>query len=152
MIQLADEVFATKSDPHQLDIDEAVLDHLRAIHPATVSEYDDGNGPVAWVLVIPTTTGLMNQFIEARISEKELYELTPLNTNYDALYLCSAMVLEEYRRKGIASRLTLQAIASIRQNHPIHTLFVWTFSHEGLLAAEALSRETSLPLRHRNTA
>lgn len=150
MIQLADEVFATKSDPNQLDINEKVLDHLRALHPATVSEYDDGNGPVAWILLIPTTTELMNQFIEGSISEKELYELTPLNTKYDTLYLCSAMVLKEYRRKGIAKRLTLKAMEYICKDHPIKSLFVWTFSKEGLLSAEALARETALPLFHRN--
>ncbi len=150
MIQLADEVFATKSDPNQLDINEQVLDHLRSIHPATVSEYNDSNGPVAWILLIPTTKELMNQFIEGVISEKELYELTPWNTKYEALYLCSAMVLEEYRRKGIAKRLTLKAVEAIRNDHPIKSLFVWTFSNEGLLSAESLSRETSLPLLHRS--
>jgi ribosomal protein S18 acetylase RimI-like enzyme len=149
MIQLADEVFATKSDPNQLDINEEVLDHLRRIHPATVSEYDDGNGPVAWILLIPTTHELMNQFIKGMISEKELYELTPLHTKYEALYLCSAMVLEEYRRKGIAKQLTITALESIRSDHPIKSLFVWTFSKEGLLGAEALARLTSLSLQRR---
>jgi len=149
MIQLADEVFAVKNDPDQLDVNADVLDHLREIHPATVSEYDDGNGPVAWILLIPTTHELMNQFIEGIISEKELYEMTPLDTKYEALYLCSAMVLEEYRRKGIAKRLTLIAFESIRKDHPIKSLFVWTFSKEGLLGAQALARETSLPLLQR---
>ncbi|MBP9926315.1 MAG: GNAT family N-acetyltransferase [Cyclobacteriaceae bacterium] len=149
MIQLADEVFATKSDPNQLDINEEVLDHLRKIHPATVSEYDDGHGPVAWILLIPTTVELMNQFIKGIISEKELYELTPLRTKYEAVYLCSAMVLEEYRRKGIAKQLTLAALESIRKDHPIKSLCVWTFSKEGLLGAEALARLTSLPLQSR---
>jgi ribosomal protein S18 acetylase RimI-like enzyme len=149
MIQLADEVFAVKTDPDQLDVNEDVLDHLREIHPATVSEYDNGHGPVAWILLIPTTFGLMNQFIEGTISEKELYELTPLDVKYEALYLCSAMVLEEYRRKGIAKRLTLSAIESIRKDHPIKSLFVWTFSKEGLLCAQALARDTSLPLFQR---
>lgn len=149
MIQLADEIFDTKNDPNQLDINEDVLDHLRKIHPATVSEYDDGNGPVAWILLIPTTCELMNQFIEGIISEKKLYELTPLNTKYEALYLCSAMVLEEYRRKGIAKRLTLTAVEAIRKNHPIKSLFIWNFSKEGLLGAEALARLTSLPLHRR---
>lgn len=149
MIQLADEVFATRSDPAQLDVNEDVLEHLRRIHPATVSEYDDGNGPVAWILLIPTTPELMNRFIGGDISEKELYELTPLDIKYEALYLCSAMVLEEYRRKGIAKRLTLSAIEAIRKDHPIKSLFVWTFSHEGLLCAEALARLTSLPLQRR---
>jgi len=78
-----------------LDVNEEVIQHLQQIHPATVSEYDDVNGPVAWILLLPTTTELMHQFLEQKISEKELYEKTPLNISYDALYLCSAMVLEE---------------------------------------------------------
>lgn len=147
MIELADEVFASKTDPDQLDVNPEVLDHLRMIHPATVSQRDDGNGPVAWILLIPTTDELMEGFLENRISEKELYEQTPLNAKYNALYLCSAMVLKEYRRKGIAKQLTLDAIAEIRKDHPIETLFAWTFSNEGLLTAEALARLVSLPLK-----
>src|SRR4030095_15289111 len=104
MIQLAEDVFAVKNDPEQLDVNQDVLDRLKRIHPSTVSEYADESGPVAWVLVIPTTLSLMNQFLEHKISEKELFELTPLDAKYEALYLCSAMVLEEYRRKGIAKQ------------------------------------------------
>jgi GNAT superfamily N-acetyltransferase len=146
MIQLADEVFATKEDPNQLDINEDVLAHLRRIHPSTVSEYDDGRGPVAWVLVIPTTLELMNLFLKGSISEKELYEKTTLDSVYETVYLCSAMVLEEYRRKGLAKKLTLEAIVAIRKDHPITSLFVWTFSQEGLLCAEAIAMETELAL------
>jgi GNAT superfamily N-acetyltransferase len=149
MMQLADTVFAVKNDPSQIDVDDKVLEQLKTIHPATVSEYDDGNGPVAWVLQIPTKLNLMNQFLENKISEKELFEQTPLDTRYEALYLCSALVLEEYRRKGIAKRLTLQAIEIIRRVHPLKALFVWTFSKEGDLGAEALAGATSLPLYKR---
>ncbi len=70
MLQLADEVFATRQDASQLDINEEVLGHLREIHPATVSEFDDGHGPVAWLLLIPTTNNLMSQFLEGKISER----------------------------------------------------------------------------------
>ena len=146
MIQLAEDVFAAKKDPDQLDVDEDVIEHLKKIHPYSVSEYDDGNGPAAWILLIPTTTGLMNQFLDNKISEKELFELTPLDTPYEALYLCSAMVLEEYRRKGIAKRLTLKAIEEIKKDHPIKALFVWAFTKEGDLAADALAKFTGLPL------
>lgn len=52
MIQLAEEVFAVKNDPDQLDVNQDVLERLQKIHPSTVSEQDDGNGPVAWVLMI----------------------------------------------------------------------------------------------------
>jgi len=149
MIQLADEVFAVKTDPDQLDVNEEVLNRLRKIHPATVSEYDDGNGPVAWVLLIPTTKDLMKRFLEKDISEKQLYDMTPVGASYDAIYLCSAMVLEEYRRKGIAKQLSLKAIEDIRKDHPIKALFVWTFSKEGDLGAESIARSTSLPLYKR---
>ena len=149
MLQLADEVFAVKNDPEQLDINQEVLERLMRIHPATVIEYDDGNGPVAWILLFPTTLDLMQQFLNAVISEKQLFDLTPLAIKHEALYLCSALVLEEYRRKGIAKRLTLQAIEKIRKDHPLKALFLWTFSKEGDLGAEALARSTSLPLYKR---
>ena len=149
MLQLADDVFAVKNDPDQLDVNQDVLDQLRRIHPATVSEFDDGHGPVAWVLLIPTTLGLMDQFLSHSISEKELYEQTPLDAAYEAIYLCSAMVLEEYRRKGIARQLTLKAIDSIRKDHPIKNLFVWSFTIEGDMTADTISQITSLPLLKR---
>ncbi|MBZ5855535.1 GNAT family N-acetyltransferase [Flavihumibacter profundi] len=149
MIQLADEVFATKNDPDQLDVNQDIIERLKKIHPATVSEYDDGNGPVAWILLIPTTLELMDRFLANKISEKELFDLTPLDTTYEALYLCSAMVLEEYRRKGIATNLILGAIEKIRKDHPLKALFVWPFSKEGDSGAESIAHLTSLPLYRR---
>ena len=149
MIQLAEEAFAVKNDSNQLDVNQDVIERLQKMHPSAVSEYDDGKGPVAWVLMIPTTLDLMNKFLEKKISEKELFILTPLDTSYEALYLCSAMVLKEYRRKGIAKRLALDAIENIRKIHPIKALFVWAFSKEGDLGSETVARLTSLPLYKR---
>ena len=149
MIELAENVFATKNDPNQLDVSEEVIEHLLKIHTSSVSEYDDGKGPVAWVLFIPTTTELMNRFLKKEISEKELYDLTPLNTKYESVYLCSAMVLEEYRRKGIAKKLSLTAIENMQKQHPLKALFVWAFSKEGDLGAEALAKQVGLPLYKR---
>lgn len=149
MIQLAETVFATANDPNQLDVNPEVIERLLQLHPSTVLEHDDGNGPVAWVLVIPTTHDLMKRFLACEISERELFNLTPLNAPYEALYLCSALVLEEYRRTGIAKRLTLHAVESIRNDHPIESLFVWPFSEEGDRASETIARIASLPLYRR---
>ena len=149
LIKLADEVFAVKSDPSQLDVDQDVLMRLKKIHPATISEYNEGNGPCAWVILIPTTLGLMNRFLANEISEKELYELTPLKAKYDAIYLCSALVLDEYRRKGITKQLALKAIEKMRKKHPITAAFVWAFSAEGDLAAEMIAQLAGLPLYKR---
>ena len=149
MITLADEVFSYRTDPNQLNVDEDIIEQLQKIHPATMSEYDDGNGPAVWILLIPTTTELMNKFLNKTISEKELYELTPLNIKYESLYLCSALVLEEYRQKGIAKKITIEAIDSIIKDHPIKSLFVWAFSKEGEAFAEKISSITSLKLYKR---
>ena len=149
MIELAERVFDARNDPDQLNVTPEVIDRLRRIHPATVSEYTDGNGPVAWLLLIPTTYGLMNRFLEQEITERELFDLTPLDICYEAVYLCSAQVLEEYRRQGIIKRLALEAIERIRKTHPIQSLFAWPFTPEGEEAAETIARLSSLTLYKR---
>ena len=149
MIELSDEVFSSRIDPDQLNVNENVMEHLQRIHPDTISEYDDGNGPVCWILCIPTTLDLMDQFIHQKISERELYDMTPLNIKYEAIYLCSALLLEEYRGKGIAQGMAIKAIGNITMDHPIQALFLWAFSKEGEKLAEKVSGLTGLPLYKR---
>src|SRR4051812_18674907 len=110
MIQMAEDVFAAKNDPDQLDVDENVIERLQHLHPASVTEYSEGKGPCIWILLIPTSTELMNKFLEKEISESQLLDLTPSAIKYDALYLCSAMTLPEYRHKGITKDLALDAM------------------------------------------
>lgn len=149
MIQLADEFFATKSDPNQISVTASVMDRLRQIHPATLTQQDDGDGPVAWMLLIPTTQELMEQFIDREVSEQELLEKTPLRGEYEAVYLCSALVLPEYRGRGLAKRLMCTAVKFIAVDHPIKTLFYWAFSSEGEKLASSVARALHLPLRKR---
>jgi len=149
MLRLASDVFDVKNDPSQLDVNEKVMKRLLRLHPATLSEYDDGHGPVAWILLIPTSLDLMNRFVNKKISEQELLDLTKPDSTYEAIYLCSAMVLEEYRRQGMAKDLTLKAIESIRKKHPIKTLFVWPFTPEGDAGAKAIAKLAGLPLKKR---
>ena len=149
LIQLSDEVFSSRTDPDQLNVNETVMEHLQLMHPFTISEYDDGNGPVCWILCIPTTLDLMNQFINKKISERELYELTPLNAKYEAIYMCSALLLEEFRGKGIAQGLAIKAIEGIQIGHSIKALFLWAFSKEGEKLAQKIAGLTGLPLYKR---
>lgn len=149
MILLAEKSFDAKNDPEQLDVTEEVISRLLKIHPSTVSEFDDGHGPVAWLIVIPTTYDLMERFLEKEISEKALFDLTPTDASYDVLYLSSALVLEEYRRKGITKQLALSAIENIRRDHPMKAIFVWPFSKEGNLMSETIARLAGLSLYKR---
>jgi len=150
MISLAEEFFEMKNDPMQISVDEKTRTRLKKIHPSTMVEIRNKNGPIAWVLVIPTTAALMRQFVAKTIHERELFENTPLRTKYDALYLCSALVLPEHREKGLAKRLVTKAIRSIRKQHPIKYLFYWAFSKEGRNLARSAAKEFDLPLLSRD--
>jgi predicted GNAT family acetyltransferase len=59
--------------------------------------------------------------------------------------------LEEYRGKGIATKLTTEAIEQIKKEQPIAALFVWPFSEEGKQLAEKIAKLTQLPLYYRLT-
>jgi hypothetical protein len=55
----------------------------------------------------------------------------------------------QHRGKGIAKQLIIDAIGSIKKEHPIKVLFVWAFSKEGESLAEKVAVETGLPLKKR---
>ncbi len=149
MIQLAMDTFAVHNDPDQLDVDEKIIQQLEQLHPDAVSELANEDGPVIWVLLIPTTHELMNEFINKKITETEFLDRTKPGLMYDALYLCSAMTLPEFRGKGATKKIALEAIRSIRSLHPIKTLFVWNFSGEGAALANSIAQHEGLPLLER---
>jgi ribosomal protein S18 acetylase RimI-like enzyme len=146
MIQLAEESFHTSEDPSAIVVTDTLLGRLRHMHSSTVSEECDEAGPVAWVLLLPTTHELIVRFLDKSLSERQLFEATPDDATYDALYMCSALVLPEYRRRGIARRLIVDAVRSIGKDQPISELAFWPFSIEGRLLAESAARECRLPL------
>ena len=149
MLQLVGEFFDVKNDPDQLKVTEAEVKKLNAIHASCMSEYNEGDGPIVWILLIPTTEAIMKRFLSKEISETQLLEQTPLNTKYDAIYLCSASVLPEYRRKGLAMKTGYEAIKKIMEDHKINALFYWSFSPEGQALAEKAAKELNLPLYKR---
>ena len=149
MIALADQFFASRNDPDQIIVDDGLMEKLRSIHPATLSEARDEKGPFAWILLIPTTHRVMEQFIRGEIGERQLLGVNVPNSAFDAIYLCSALVLPEYRGKGVARRLAVDAIRAIQRDHAIREFFVWAFSLEGTRLAESLARRFNLPLYQR---
>ncbi|HLP17351.1 MAG TPA: hypothetical protein VK470_13900 [Bacteroidota bacterium] len=150
MIELADESFHMQDDPEQIQVNAHVLERLKKIHPATLAEKSTRNGPVAWTMVIPTSQRLMQLFIGHKITEREMFRRTRVGQIYDAAYLSSALVLPEYRRRGIALRLVVRSLRSIRREHPIRALFFWPFSGAGEKLAEAVASQLRLPLYKRS--
>jgi GNAT superfamily N-acetyltransferase len=149
MIGLAESFFDTKNDPAQLSITQEVIDRLRRIHPRSMTEVGDEEGPYVWIIVIPTTTATMEEFLRGAIDEEALLGRTLPGTACDALYLCSALVLPEFRGRGLALRAVCDAVQAIRKDHPLRTLYYWAFSEEGRRLAAAVGRETGLPVRGR---
>ncbi len=146
MIRFAEEFFDVRNDPAQISVDRKVIARLQNIHPSTMTEKRTKDGPVAWILVIPTTKILMKEFIERKITERELLKRTRAGGTYEAIYLCSALVLPEYQRKGLAKRMFIKAVKAIRRRHPISALFYWAFSLAGQKLAQSVAKEIGLPL------
>ena len=149
LIQLAEATFDFRNDPDQLAVDAAVMDRLQVIHPATLAEENTAEGPIAWTLVWPTTKELMEAFLAGDLSERQLFEATPEKGEYQAIYLCSALVLPEQQRMGLAKRMLVKSIEAIRANHPITDLFFWPFSKEGERLAAVVASKLCLRIHKR---
>ena len=147
MMEIIDATFSTRKDPDQLQVSKKDIDKLHQIHPACLSEFTYQGGPGIWILLIPTTQNVMNNFLEKRISERQILENTQPGETYSCLYLCSATTLPELRGKGLTKNLCLGSIAEIMKNHPINTLFVWAFTKEGEILADAIAKKTDLQLK-----
>jgi len=149
MLRLAEDFFDVKNDPEQLSMNDEDRAQLERLHPATLSEERNEDGPIAWMLLFPTTRAQMDRFLKCEIGERPLLHETALGIPYDAVYLCSALVLDEFRGKGLARRLARTALRAIMADHAIETLFIWPFSEEGDRLAAALAAEFGLPLLRR---
>lgn len=147
MLELVDDVFNSRHDNEQISVDEVERNKLLAIHPNCLSELANEDGPIVWVLVVPTTVDIMNRFLHGVISEKKLLNETPVGVAYDCVYLCSALVLPEFRNKGLAKEVALDALNKIIQQHSVSTLFYWPFTEEGRYLAEAIAKSLGLSLK-----
>ena len=146
MLTLIDEVFATRNDPDQIQVTEHQMDKLNRIHKNCLTEFADERGPLIWILLIPTTSLVIQDFLSGKITEKELLENTPIGVPYDVVYLCSATTLPEARNQGKTKQLCLSAIEEIRKNNAIEKLVVWPFTKEGEALAKSIANASSLKL------
>ena len=153
MYELIDDVFDTQNDSTQLRFSESDIEKLISLSPHTLQEAANEDGPYAWISVFPTSLDLMNQFVSEQINERQLFDLTNKEDNNEVVYLCSAIVLPEFRNQGLALKLTIQAIEALQLSYPIRVALVWPFSDSGLRMAEKAAEACSLTLhaRTRNT-
>ena len=131
MDKIAEEIFGTQKDSAQIPITHESGEKLDKLSPHWIKYRLDDNGePISWVVVVPTTKEIANRFLRGEITEKEILDLGTPQKNYSALYLCAAITIPEYRKKGFALELLQEAIGSIPTTEDC-VLFAWPYSKEG---------------------
>ena len=150
-MRIAEDYFGTSDDPDQIRVSDESMAKLRALHPASVLCRVEGGHPVSWVVTVPTSRELANQFLEGRITEAELLERSQPQEMYDAVYLCASFTVPEYRGRGYALDLRKRVLAAIPQTKDA-LLFSWPFSEEGKGLLKRLSQELNRPILLREDA
>jgi hypothetical protein len=100
---------------------------------------------------LPADKEIMEKFISKEMNEDELLRAVQKKVtlkNFDAVYLCSALIKPEFRGKGYAKNSMKTSIKKIAGNKkPI--LFYWKFSEEGAGLAKKIAEELNLEIRKR---
>ncbi|MEK7585183.1 MAG: GNAT family N-acetyltransferase [Patescibacteria group bacterium] len=148
--RISEKFFGTQSDPDQMPVNQESADKLHAIHPDTIIyKFDGPRNPIAWSVVVPTSIGVMNGFLNKEISEKELLDMATEEKKFEALYLCAVFVLPEYRGKGYAKQLLTESIDKLSKGKVL-PLYCWIYSKEGAGLINLLSQELGREIARRN--
>jgi len=148
ILELAEETFNTGDDPDQAPVSRASMDKLTALHPKSISYRLDGDKPIGFTTILPTTKDLMRRFLDGEINEKELFNLSQKQDKYSALYLMSAVVKPEHRKRGLAFEMALEGLDSIGVSLDTD-LFCWPFTDEGRALADRVAKHFGLAMHHR---
>lgn len=150
--RINEEYFQTSKDKEQAEISRERLEWI-------VKSFPEGVGIIKTdkiigsTLVLPCTLELMNSFLKNKINEEELFKGMEEYSSYDkmeAIYLCSAILLPEYRGKGLASQSWKMSIRKMMEKSDKKSvLFYWEYSNEGKFLSERVARDLGLELRRK---
>ena len=130
MLSVAENFFKTASDSSQIPINKESFYKIQRLHPKTLLYKTKNNKPISWIVILPTSKKLADEFLQGKISERELLDKSNPQKEYEALYLCAAFTIPKYRRKGYVIEMLNEAIGSIPHTDDIK-LFAWSYSQEG---------------------
>ncbi len=150
---LAEAYFTTHQDPDQIPVNEEnrrwIYEHI----PECLNIIRDDEKIVGFSFILPTSYQIMEAFLSKKINEAKMFEEVKSswsNTFIDAIYLCSAVVVPAYQRKGLASRAMTASIRQFTEKTGIKpSLFYWKFSVAGERLALHVAQNLKLELRHR---
>lgn len=143
--------FAMVEDPDQIPASEENILWIQENIPDCVNLIKFNREVIGQTFIIPCTNEILNKFLGGKISENELFEevkkkVTP--SNFRSIYLCSALVREEFRNKGFAFEALKKSIKKVCTREQVKpSLFVDAWSEEGRNLARKVAKEMNLELR-----
>ncbi|OGI72576.1 hypothetical protein A3J61_01245 [Candidatus Nomurabacteria bacterium RIFCSPHIGHO2_02_FULL_38_15] len=139
-MKIAEEFFGTENDPDQMPINSESTKKLDTLCDCWLSsEFDEYGEPISWAIVMPTQKALAINFLNKKITERQLLELTMPSDIYDAIYFASVITVPEHRGKGLALKVVLKALEKMSVTKDV-MYFTWPTTKEG----ESLLTKTQL--------
>lgn len=131
--------FGIDNDPRQIPPEPEFVKKALLLNRHCVQYADFANGkPIGSAFAFPTTKELMEQFNKKEITERELFERTPVQSKYEVIYACSVMVIKSMQRKGIGKMLMTKVLKRLLKEYPGAEIFYWATSKEGEALAKKL--------------
>ena len=150
-LEIAEKFYGTSSDPEQIPITKDSFVRLMSIHQEAIKlETDGDDNPISWVVVVPTSKENMELFLENKVNEKELFDKAVDEKSFEALYLCSAFTIPEYRGMGYAKKLLMDAINEFASEKSVE-LYAWVYSKEGESLIKALIKDLDREIKIRKS-
>lgn len=149
---LAEKYFGTRKDPEQMPTDEKASNWILHNIPECVNVIKNNGEIIGFSFIMPCNEELMKQFISKKLNESQLYkEIKKKITykNFTTIYLCSAFVKPDYRKKGLASKAVMKSIEKIMKNNKIPTLFFEAYSEDGRKTVEAMAKKLKIQVKER---
>lgn len=138
---IAEDAFRTAEDPTQVQIRPGggtwLIDNIPEC--MRVIRYD--KQVVGSTLIVPTSREVMQLFLNKKINEAELFArvraaAAPI---WEAIYLCSAVLLPEHRGKGVATTSAMLSIDWVLANkNPRPDFYVWPTNADGMHATQRM--------------
>jgi hypothetical protein len=144
--KVAVELFGTDDDPDQA---QPTLHNALSLINLEKNNFlciKDENKVIAWSVVLPTSIKNMTSFLSNRMTEKDLFLDSINNPKFESLYLMSVIVLPEYRKKGLGSKLLTQQINYFKNNFSINNFYAMILSNEGSKLLEKLIEDLKIKI------
>lgn len=151
--KLAEEYFNMDDDSEQIPATIGNVKWINKNIPDCVNAIKFKGRMIGFTFIILCNKKIMHAFLNKEINEKDLFLKIKKEVNYenfDSIYLCSAFVKPEFRKRGLALQAFVKSIRKIIAKRKIRpVLFFWAYTKKGEKLAKKIAKVTKLELINR---